>query len=124
VSFIRHEYFLLGVIGAGVFALLWLFVWAIKMKIIMEFEHGMTCNYVVKEVPNNLKVEFLFFSFRHLSIRDVFFGLICWAIRIGNPDSSLADIHGASVISECNVDERNIGSSRRVRGVNESNADI
>jgi hypothetical protein len=89
VALLNHKVFLLSVIFVGALAFLRMVLSLFKMKVISDFENGMSRHYLVKDRPFYSKGEFLFFSFRHLDIGQVSFLFICWIIRKADPNVTL-----------------------------------
>lgn len=111
-----YEGILAGIVLGSIALNIFLLCRSFKHKVIREFENGVAFHYL--PVARGLKdEEFLFFTFRHFDTNQLLFAFGCWVIRKFNPKITLKDFCSSSIVSDRDMNERNIATVGRQWGM-------
>ena len=112
------KYAFLVVITVSVVLLTHLAIRTLERKIALCFKVGFANHYtVVKRKGDERQTEFLSFPFKQLEFSGVLFLLLCWFVRVVEPNTTLFDLRFPTRASQRENDAQNICSIGEVRPV-------
>lgn len=112
------KYACLAVVTVLVVLLVRLTIRTLENKIARCFKTGFTNHYaLVKRDGDERQSEFLRFTVKHLNLSDVVFLLLCWIIRVVEPNTALFDLRFPTHASQQENDALNVCPVREVRPV-------
>ena len=105
------KYSFLTVVGVSLVLLMRLAVRPFERKIALCFKAGFTNHYVARKGNRGEgQTEVLLFTFEQLHFASVLFLLLCWIVRVVEPDAALLDLRYPTPASQRKNDALNVCS--------------